>query len=104
MGVGRAGGSRAAAKVVVVGGGAGGVELALAMQYRLKELFREAGRNPDMVVVEIVNRGEVVLSSHNRFVKTSRGFDPLFFLWLDGGAALALVDARAQACPLGGAR
>ncbi|CAM9865403.1 unnamed protein product, partial [Ectocarpus sp. 12 AP-2014] len=57
------------AKVVVVGGGAGGVELALAMQYRLKELFREAGRDPDMVVVEIVNRGEVVLSSHNRFVR-----------------------------------
>lgn len=61
-------GLRAAAKVVVVGGGAGGVELALAMQYRLKELFREAGRDPDMVVVEIVNRGEMVLSSHNRFV------------------------------------
>ncbi|CAM9622724.1 unnamed protein product, partial [Ectocarpus fasciculatus] len=57
------------AKVVVVGGGAGGVELALAMQYRLKELFREAGRDPDMVVVEVVNRGEVVLSSHNRRVQ-----------------------------------
>lgn len=55
-----------AAKVVVVGGGAGGVELALAMQYRLKQLFRESGRDPEAVVVEIVNRGNVVLSSHNR--------------------------------------
>lgn len=55
-----------AAKLVVVGGGAGGVELALAMQYRLKQLFRESGRDPDAVVVEIVNRGDVVLSSHNR--------------------------------------
>lgn len=67
--VGRGGGGRhPAAKVVVVGGGAGGVELALAMQYRLKQLFREAGLDPDMVVVEIVNRGNVVLSSHNRCV------------------------------------
>eukprot|EP00903_Cladosiphon_okamuranus_P015210 g14058.t1 len=61
--------SSRAAKVVVVGGGAGGVELALAMQYRLKHLFRESGRDPDTVVVEIVNRGKVVLSSHNRRVQ-----------------------------------
>ncbi|CAM9939532.1 unnamed protein product, partial [Hapterophycus canaliculatus] len=61
--------ARESVKVVVVGGGAGGVELALAMQYRLKQLFREAGRDPDMVAVEIVSRGDVVLSSHNRRVQ-----------------------------------
>ena len=54
------------ARVVVVGGGAGGVELALSMQFRLKHLYEQAGRDPDTVVVAIVNRAEQVLSSHNR--------------------------------------
>lgn len=55
-----------AVRVVVVGGGAGGVELALAMQYRLKKMHVDAGRDPERVIVAVVNRGDVVLSSHNR--------------------------------------
>lgn len=51
---------------MIVGGGAGGVELALAMQHRLKHLYSRAGRDPDTVVVGIVNRGKAILSSHNR--------------------------------------
>lgn len=42
------------------------MELALAMQRRLKRLYREDGQDPDMVVVGVVNRGKSVLSSHNR--------------------------------------
>lgn len=44
------------------------MELALSMQHRLKQLYREAGRDPALVVVGIVNRGKTVLSSHNRRV------------------------------------
>lgn len=36
------------------------------MQHRLKHLYREAGRDPEAVIVAIVNRGQTVLSSHNR--------------------------------------
>lgn len=56
-----------AARVVVVGGGAGGVELALAMQHRLKQLYVQTGRDPEAVTVAVVNRGQTVLSSHNRY-------------------------------------
>ena len=33
--------------ISVVGGGAGGVEMTLAMQYRLRNELRARGRNPD---------------------------------------------------------
>ena len=66
--------------MVVVGGGAGGVELALAMQFRLKQLYEQAGRDPDTVVVAIVNRGNGVLSSHNRW---GRGGGTRFLRALD---------------------
>lgn len=63
--------SASQARVVVVGGGAGGVELALSMQFRLRHLYEEAGRDPDTVVVAVVNRGDGVLSSHNKRVQAA---------------------------------
>ena len=42
------------------------MELALSMQYRLKELYAQAGRDPEELTVAVVNRGKTVLSSHNK--------------------------------------
>ena len=59
----------AAAKIVVVGGGAGGIELALAMQYRLLQLCK--GRKKSLLPqFTVLTRGNDILSSHNRKVRS----------------------------------
>jgi selenide, water dikinase len=40
----------------IVGGGAGGVELALTMQTRLRQLFRTGGLSPDLVEIHLFHR------------------------------------------------
>ena len=56
-------------RVGIVGAGAGGVELTLAVQYRLKELL--AGKWPDNVAPEfhLFTDANEVLTTHNRFVR-----------------------------------
>ena len=56
-------------RIGIVGAGAGGVELALAAQYRLKQLL--AGKWPDNVAPEfhLVTDADDVLTTHNRFVR-----------------------------------
>ena len=56
-------------RVGIVGAGAGGVELTLAVQYRLKELL--AGKWPDNVAPEfhLFTDADEVLTTHNRFVR-----------------------------------
>ena len=56
-------------RIGIVGAGAGGVELTLAVQYRLKELL--AGKWPDNVVPEfhLFTDADEVLTTHNRFVR-----------------------------------
>ena len=56
-------------QIGVVGAGAGGVELALAVQYRLKELL--AGKWPDNAAPEfhLFTDADDVLTTHNRFVR-----------------------------------
>ena len=56
-------------RIGIVGAGAGGVELALAVQYRLKQLL--AGKWPDNVAPEfhLVTDADDVLTTHNRFVR-----------------------------------
>jgi selenide,water dikinase len=44
---------RARTTIAVVGGGAGGVELTLAMQYRLRRELQALGRNPDELVFHL---------------------------------------------------
>ena len=51
------------------GGGAGGVELALAMQYRLRNELRAAGRNPDDLVVHLLSGEPDILPTHNARVR-----------------------------------
>lgn len=57
--------------IALVGGGAGGVELTLAMQYRLRNELRALGRNPDELVFHLFNSGPRILPTHNAFVRRS---------------------------------
>ncbi len=58
-----------ATRITVVGGGAGGVELTLAMQYRLRSELRAAGRNPDELSFCLLTRGATILRTHNAWVR-----------------------------------
>ncbi|TCO75516.1 selenide, water dikinase SelD [Chromatocurvus halotolerans] len=58
-----------ATRVAVVGGGAGGVELTLAMQYRLRRELREAGRDPDELAFHLFTSSHRVLPTHNARVR-----------------------------------
>lgn len=60
-----------ATRIAVVGGGAGGVELALAMQYRLRNELRAAGRNPDDLAFDLLTSSAVILPTHNAAVRRS---------------------------------
>ena len=55
--------------LAVVGGGAGGVELALAMQYRLRRELQAAGRDPDALHMHLLTAGSVILPTHNGAVR-----------------------------------
>jgi selenide,water dikinase len=57
------------ATIAVVGGGAGGVELTLAMQYRLRTTLRERGRDPDLLVFHLFTADATVLPTHNAAVQ-----------------------------------
>ena len=56
-------------RIAVVGGGAGGVELTLAMQYRLRNELRASGRNPDELRFHLLTSGAVILPTHNASVR-----------------------------------
>ena len=56
-------------RLAVVGGGAGGVELALSMQARLRREFSKLGADPNLVDVTLVSRNDVVMPSHSKMVQ-----------------------------------
>jgi selenide,water dikinase len=56
-------------RIAVVGGGAGGVELTLAMQYRLRKELRAAGRKPDELSFHLLTSDPVILPTHNPSVR-----------------------------------
>jgi selenide, water dikinase len=58
-----------ATRIAVVGGGAGGVELTLAMQYRLRRELRALGRNPDELGFHLLTSDAVILPTHNTPVR-----------------------------------
>ena len=69
-------------RIAVVGAGAGGVEMALSMQYRLRDVLRQAGQDPDRLRVDLFAAGPAVLPSHARSVRrriesilSARGID-----------------------------
>jgi len=51
--------------VAVVGAGAGGVELLLAMQFRLRKVLQSLGRNPEELVFHLFTDRDVILPTHN---------------------------------------
>ena len=55
--------------IAVVGAGAGGVELLLAMQFRLRNELQKLGRNPDELVFHLFTSGPVILPTHNTGVR-----------------------------------
>ncbi|MGB5081792.1 MAG: selenide, water dikinase SelD [Burkholderiales bacterium] len=56
-------------RIAVVGGGAGGVELTLAMQYRLRNELRALGRDPDGLSFDLLTTDADILPTHNRRVR-----------------------------------
>ena len=59
--------------VAVVGAGAGGVELLLAMQFRLRAALTALGRNPDDLIFHLFTNQDRILPTHNPAVR--RRFD-----------------------------
>ncbi|MEO6032203.1 MAG: FAD-dependent oxidoreductase, partial [Burkholderiaceae bacterium] len=55
--------------IAVVGAGAGGVELTLAMQYRLRNELLALGRDPDELAFHLLTAGGDILPTHNRGVR-----------------------------------
>ncbi|MDP4623265.1 MAG: selenide, water dikinase SelD, partial [Hydrogenophaga sp.] len=55
--------------VAVVGGGAGGVELVLSMQYRLRKELKALGRNPESLGFVLFTSSATVLPTHNAGVQ-----------------------------------
>jgi selenide,water dikinase len=56
-------------RIVVVGGGAGGVELALSTQYRLRKELRDAGKDPAQLHFQLLTRGDEIMHGHSQGVK-----------------------------------
>lgn len=55
--------------IAVVGGGAGGVELLLAMQYRLQNERKQRAHPPQTLRFSLFTRGNGILPTHNRHVQ-----------------------------------
>ena len=55
--------------IAVVGGGAGGVEMALSMQYRLRAELAALGRSPDDLAFHLFTSGPEVMPTHNAWVR-----------------------------------
>lgn len=51
--------------IAVVGAGAGGVELLLAMQHRLRREIRASGRQPEQLRFHLFTSGEAILPTHS---------------------------------------
>lgn len=60
-------------RIAVVGAGAGGVEILLAVQYRLAKLRRDAGLTADDIAFDLFSDQREILPSHN--ARTRRAFE-----------------------------
>jgi len=56
-------------RIAVVGGGAGGVELLLAMQYRLGKELLALGRDPVQLNFVLLTAGDDILPTHSAYVR-----------------------------------
>ncbi len=71
--LGRVRGHAGPTTIAVIGAGAGGVELTLAMQYRLRSEVVALGRNPDELRFHLFSADPTILPTHNAAVR--RAFD-----------------------------
>ncbi len=55
--------------LAIVGGGAGGVEMALATQYRLHRLLAQQNKTNDFLNIDIYCDTDIILATHNRQVQ-----------------------------------
>lgn len=55
--------------IAVVGGGAGGVELALSVQFRLRRELQTLGRNPELLRFVLITASDTLLPTHNPGVR-----------------------------------
>ena len=62
-----------ATTIAVVGAGAGGVELTLAMQYRLRNELQALGRDPDELSFHLFSADPQILATHN--VRVRQAFE-----------------------------
>ena len=58
-----------ATTIAIVGAGAGGVEMTLAMQYRLRNELLARGRNPDELRFHLFSAAPQILTTHNARVR-----------------------------------
>jgi len=58
-----------AMKVAVVGAGAGGVEILLAIQFRLKQVLKQAGKPDDQIAYHLFSGSEEIMPTHNARVR-----------------------------------
>ncbi len=56
--------------IAVVGAGAGGVELLLAMQFRLRNELTKLNRNPDELAFHLLTSSDTILPTHNAGVRS----------------------------------
>jgi selenide, water dikinase len=56
--------------IAVVGAGAGGVELLLSMQFRLRNELTKLGRNPDELTFHLLTSSDTILPTHNAGVRS----------------------------------
>ncbi len=55
--------------LAIVGGGAGGVELALTIQYQIQQILQRAEQPLDNVQIHLFHRGDQVMTGHNGWVR-----------------------------------
>lgn len=60
-----------ALRIAIVGAGAGGVELTLAMQFRLRNELQAMSRNPDDLQFDLFSDSAQILPTHNERVRAS---------------------------------
>ena len=56
-------------RIGVVGGGAGGVELILALRYRITTMLADQGRDSGHLEFHLITEEDDILTTHNRFVR-----------------------------------
>ena len=89
-------------RIAVVGAGAGGVELLLAMQYRLQRELQALGRDPALLQFHLLGADALVLPTHNAGVR--QRFERVLAergVTVHGGAEVTQVSAGRLLCANG---